>query len=300
MRTPISLIALLAAGPLLAGETSSVETPAVETPAPSNWSFSAEATAGYSYVTGGRTDGKRVDEQSSEGEFVLTSQYNQGAPIRLGLSWGRFSFSATDGTRLPNTLQSVAIVAGVDAQVGESIFLRLEAQPGWYSGSSRILGDSFNVPIVFGGSYLVSKDLQLMLGIEIDPQRNPMVLPGGGIRWQVSDALLLNLVLPKPRVEYKLNSDLTVFVGGDLFETSYRVDGDMGNRVGMKKLNSAWLDYFEVRVGAGATYKANEQLDLDFELGYMAYRAADYDRPDVLVHSDSGGLYGGVTLRAKF
>jgi hypothetical protein len=297
MRTPISLFALLAAVPVFAGEPPA---PTVETPAPSNWTFSAEATTGYSYVTGGRTDGKRIDEQASEGEFVLTSQYNQGAPIRLGLSWQRFSFSATEGTRLPNTLQSVAVVAGIDAQVGESIFLRLEAQPGWYSGSNRIVADSFNIPIVFGGSYLISKDLQIMLGIEIDPQRNPVVLPGGGFRWQATDSLLFDLVLPKPRVEYKMNNDLTLFVGGDLFEASYRVDSDLGNRVGTPKLNHAWLDYFEVRVGAGATYKATEDIDLDFELGYMAYRAADYDRPDILVHSDTGGLYGGVTLHAKF
>ena len=80
MRLPLIIPALLAAGSLLAGETP-VETPAAT---PGKWSFSTEANAGYWYTTGGHTDGKRVDEQRSHADFVLTSQYNAGIPIRFG------------------------------------------------------------------------------------------------------------------------------------------------------------------------------------------------------------------------
>jgi hypothetical protein len=296
MRLTLIFPALLAAGSMLAGEAP-VETPAA--PA-AKWTFSTESNAGYSYVTGGRTDGQHVDEQRSHADFVLTSQYNDGVPIRFGLSWDRFSFSSTAGTRLPNTLQALNFIAGFDGQIGESIFFRVEAQPGWYSGSSRVLGDAFNVPIVLGASYLVSKDLQLALGVSIDPQRQTIVLPGGGIRWQINDKWLANLMLPKPRLEYKVSDDLTLFVGGDLYETTFRVDEDFGRRTHGHKLDGAWLDYFEARVGGGANLKASEQIDIDFELGYMAYREADFQRRDVTVHSESGGLYGGVSLRAKF
>src|SRR3954463_672727 len=112
MRLTLLFPALLAAGSLLAGEAP-VETPAA---APGKWTFSTETNAGYSYVTGGRTDGKRGDEQRSHADFVLTSQYNEGIPIRFGLSWDRFSFSSTAGTRLPNTLQAVNLIAGFDGQ----------------------------------------------------------------------------------------------------------------------------------------------------------------------------------------
>lgn len=296
MRLSLISFLVLAARPLLAGETP-VETPAA---ASSKWTVSSEANAGYSYVTGGRTDGKSVDEQRSHADFVLTSQYNEGVPLRFGLSWDRFSFSSTAGTRLPNTLQALNFIAGFDGQIGQSVFFRLEAQPGWYSGSSRVLGDSFNVPIVIGASYLVSKDLQLALGVSIDPQRETVVLPGGGIRWQINDKWLADLMLPKPRLEYKVSDDLTLFVGGELYETSFRLDEDFGQRTHGHHLNGAWLDYFEARVGGGANLKASEKVDIDFELGYMAYREADFQRRDETVHSDSGGLYGGVSLRAKF
>jgi hypothetical protein len=297
MRLPLIFLAVLfAAGPLLAGEAP-VETPAAP---PGKWTFSTEATAGYSFATGGRTDGKHVNEQRSHADFVLTSQYNEGVPIRFGVSWDRFSFSSTAGTRLPKTLQAVNLIAGFDGQIGESIFFRVEAQPGWYSGSSRVLGDAFNVPIVIGASYLVSKDLQIALGVSIDPQRQTTVLPGGGIRWQINDKWLANFMLPKPRLEYKVSDDLTFFVGGDLYETTFRVDDEFGRRTHGHKLDGAWLDYFEARVGAGANVKATEVLDIDFELGYLVYREADFQRRDVTVHSESGGLYGGVSLRAKF
>ena len=85
------------AGETRLGKETSLPKEAPESP----WTYSRETTAGYSYVTGGRTDQRRVDEQDSHGDFVLTSQYRQGPPIRLGVSWQRFSFSATKGTRLP-------------------------------------------------------------------------------------------------------------------------------------------------------------------------------------------------------
>jgi opacity protein-like surface antigen len=298
MRTTLLLLsALILAGSAVAGETTQIET---ATPEPGKWSFSSELETGYSYVGTSRTDKKNIDEQSGSAQFVLTSQYREGPPLRFGVAWQRFSFGGTEGTRLPNTLQSVSIIAGVDLQIFESIFLRLEAQPGWYSGSSRMLGRAFNVPVVLGGSYLVNKDLQFVLGVSFDVQRETYLLAGGGIRWQINDQLLANFILPKPRLEYKVSNQMTVYVGGDLFETSYRVDGDMGRRVNHPELNNAWLDYFEVRVGGGATLKPTEKIELDFELGYMAYREAAYQRTDITVHSDSGGLYGGVSLRAKF
>ncbi len=299
MPSPRLLLAsLFAAGTAFAGDYSKgIETPIIEE---SKWEVSSALDASHAYVGSARQDGQNVTEQSSNAQFVITTRYNQGIPVRLGVNWQRFSFGSTAGTRLPNTLQSINFVAGVDAQIFENIFLRLEAHPGWYSGSSDLLSRSFNVPVVFGGSYLVNKDLQFVLGVYFDAQLENYFLVGGGIRWQINDQWLANLVLPKPRLEFKASDQLTLYVGADLFEGTFRVDGGHGDRVGHRELNSAWVDYLEIRFGTGVTFKPTEKIAVDFEVGYMAYREAAFERADITSHTDGGGLYGGVAMRAKF
>jgi len=273
---------------------------AVPTPETGSWHFSSDLQLDYSYAGGGRTDGKSVSAQDAHAQYVLTSQYKEGAPLRFGFDWQHFSFGSTAGTQIPNTLHSEAIIAGVDLEVFNSIFIRIEAQPGFYSASSDFSGRSFNVPVIVGGSYVYSKDLQLILGVSIDPARDIPVLPGGGIRWQVSDHWLLDAVLPKPRLEYEYSKQVTLYGGADVLDNSFRTDHRFGTATGNKDLNSAWLDYTEVRVGTGATVKVNDKVNLDLEVGYTVYRDFDYHRAGVDLHSNEGGVYGGVSLSAKF
>jgi Domain of unknown function (DUF6268) len=281
-----------------AGESSSkIVAPVSE---PSNWVFSQEFTAGYSGVGLSRTDGQKLSEQSSNAQYVLTATYKDGPPLRLGFDWQDLAFSSTAGTRLPNTLQSESIIAGMDFQLSGSIFMRVEAQPGFYSASGRITGSSIDVPVVVGGTYLYSKDLQLVLGISIDPEREYPVLPGGGIRWQINDKWLLDAVLPKPRLEYQLTHDVTVYGGAAIADNSYRTEGNFGRFTHNPKLNSAWIDYDEVRLGGGTTVKISDQLNVEVEIGYLAYREFNYHRADIDPHSNSGGIYGGISIAAKF
>jgi hypothetical protein len=131
MKSPACLLALsLLCGsvPLQAGETDAKITAPKESP----WTVSSELTLDYGYVGPSKTGGKDISEQSSSAEYVMTLRYKDGAPLRLGFEWNRFSFSDTGDTAIPNTLQSEAIVAGVDFEVFNSIFVRIEAQPGFY------------------------------------------------------------------------------------------------------------------------------------------------------------------------
>ncbi len=283
----------------VAGDAKSAP-PLEPTPAASSWVFSHDVTFDTAVIGGGRTDGANLFEQSNDFQYVLTSQYKDGPPLRLGVEWVRDSFSRTAGTRVPNTLQSISVIAGVDLEVFNSVFIRLEAQPGFYSASSNLRGNTIDVPVTVGGSYVYSKDVQLVLGVEIDPQRKYPVLPGGGIRWQINDKWLLDAVLPKPRLEYQLTHEVSVYGGANLVENSYRTDSQFGNRVGNSRLNGAWLDYEEVRVGGGATVKLSEKVDLSFEIGYLAYREFQFHRADFEVHETTGGIYGGMSLGAKF
>ena len=278
------------------GETA----PQINTIEPSPWVFSHELNLEESYVSPSKTGGKNIEEQRSGAEYVLTAQYKDGPPLRLGMDWTRLSFGSTSGTPIPNTLQSEAIIAGIDVQLFNAIFLRFEAQPGLYSASGRLDGADFDIPVIIGGTYLVNKDLQFALGVSIDPQRRYPVIPGGGIRWQINDHWLLNGILPKPRIEFQATRSLTVYGGADIVDNSYRAPANFGRFTDDPRLNGAWLDYDEVRLGGGASVKITPQIQMDLEMGYMAYREFNFHRADVDPHSSGAGLYGGISIGAKF
>lgn len=266
----------------------------------SNWTFSHEVEGDYTYVGRAEIGAARLAEQSASAQYVLTAQYKEGVPLRTGFNWQRFSFSSAGFTAVPNTLQSESFIAGLDYELPGSIFVRLEAQPGFYNASSRVSPRGFNIPVVVGGSWLYNKDLQFVLGLSIDATRQYPVLPGGGIRWQINSQWLLNAILPKPRLELAITKKLTAFAGADFEEASYRTDPGFGEAHRNEKLNSQWLDFTEVRAGAGAIWDISAEVKLELEAGSLVYRELNYHRADVSVHSSDAAPYGRVGFSAKF
>src|SRR5256884_9602462 len=123
------------------------------------WPLSGEYVAEETYVGEGdveRNSRKRVedfDEHDSILHFVITPRIKPGV-LRLGAEWERLSFGLPDGAPLPDTLQSVSLVMGLDMQFSDSIIVRAEGQPGVYDTEFDNLGwDSFNFPFLVGGTY---------------------------------------------------------------------------------------------------------------------------------------------------
>jgi len=140
------------------------------------WPLSGEYVAEETYVGEGdveRNSRKRVedfDEHDSILHFVITPRIKPGV-LRLGAEWERLSFGLPDGAPLPDTLQAVNLVIGLDTQLSDSILIRVEAQPGVYDAGFDDLSDDFNAPFVVGGTYIFSPNLQLVLGVSVDIER---------------------------------------------------------------------------------------------------------------------------------
>lgn len=299
------LLVLAQPGALSAGDDKQVAHEASEMTSPAPFRFAGEFTIETSYVGDSEVarDRRQVnfDELYTNLRFVYTPRVKYGI-IRAGAQLERYSFGFDgSGQQLPNTLQALNAVIGFDTRLGDSILVRLEAQPGLYGTSFDALsGDQFNIPFVLGGTYIVSPDLQLIFGVGVNFQQNYPILPGGGVRWKFAPQWVLNAVLPTPRLEYAATSNVTVFVGGDIKANTFRVDDRFGSRNGDRRLNNAWLSYEEVRAGAGAEWKLNSSFTLKFEGGYVPYRQFDYFRTDVRYHHEQGGAYGAVVLQGNF
>ncbi len=287
---------------LLAGH---LVTAAEAEPATSSFKLSCEADATYEYVGGARTrlgNGKdgNVSEQYSSARLVLAPQWKDGLIYRLGFDWQRYSFGLTKGGSIPNTLQSFSVIIGADFQLGDSWLVRVETEPGFYGDGNDLRGRDFNAPLIIGGSYIASADLQWIVGLGIDFNRRYPVLPAIGVRWHFADQWTLHAVLPNPRLEYSWSKALTLFAGGEVRDGTYRVSSSFGDARGRSRLNDAVVEYLEVRAGAGLSWKATPALTLEAQGGYLPYRDFDFNRTGDNIETKGGSAYGQVSLNAKF
>jgi hypothetical protein len=265
---------------------------------PMEYSFE-ETYVGEATVSRGRHRVEDFDESDTVIHLILTPRVKLGV-LRLGFEYEQFSFGMGKSTLLPNTLQSVAAVVGIDTQFSDSILVRFETTPGVYSEAFRPGSTDFNMPFEIGGTYIYDPDLQFVLGVSIDVERKYPVIPGGGIRWKFQPKWVLNAVLPTPRLEYEWNKNLTLYVGATLKETNFRVSDDFGTHHGNPKLNHAVLTYSEVRAGGGFDWKVTSWLSVNAEAGYQPYRTFDFYRANIRFHEDGSAPYGMIALHGAF
>ena len=295
--------------PIRAGEPT-VETPpaaAVETTTTEASSFfssiSAEYLAEETYVSGADVAREKLrvrdfDESNTILRLVFTPRIKLGV-LRLGAEWERFSFGFPDRTPLPNTLQSVSFVIGLDTQLSDSILMRVEAEPGLY-GTNNLDWDQVNVPLVVGGSYIYSPNFQLVVGVSIDVERDYPVIPVAGFRWKVSRLWVVNAVMPTPRLEFEAAKNVILYAGANIKQTNFRVDDEFGTHHGDARLDNAVLSYSEVRTGGGIDWKITPSVILTAEAGYQPYRNFDFYRTDVRFHEDGSAPYGMISLHGAF
>jgi hypothetical protein len=229
---------------------------------------------------------------------VFSAKVQEGFLIRFGMEYDRYNFSSKDQPALPSKLQEINAVIGADLQLGDAWLMRVEFQPGFYGEKMR--ARDLDLPILIGASYFYSADLQFMVGLSIDQERKYPVLPGVGFRWQMSRDWVADFILPTPRLEYSVNKALTLYSGAELQSNSYRMGSDFGTDHGDSRLNNAIVDYDQIRVGVGASWKLRKELTLELEAGFVPIQEFDFHRADVKARSTDVPPYGGVVLKFAF
>jgi hypothetical protein len=268
-------------------------TPTVAPPEESNIPISQEFAMEGSFT--GRSQTKQGDAKlgsvgniNSHFNYVISPTIKDGVLLRFGVDTERNSFQLFPNAPLPNTLQSINAIIGADMAVGDKIIMRAELHPGIYSDFVNVGGNDFDMPVQIGGTYLWSKDFQIILGVQIDLKSNYPVIGLPGFRWAFADNWVLSAIPPKPQLQYEVNNSLTLYTGAEILGGTYHLNSDFGSSHGHgpgttnSQLNNNIVDFTELRVGVGFTWKFTPNLSLDVSGGYMPYR-------DFEIHADHIG-----------
>jgi len=296
-------------------------TPVVSAPPADNVPVSQEFLMQGSYAgnstmkQGNATLGNQTDIHTHF-NYVVSPQVKEGVLLRLGVDWERNSFGSVGGAPLPNTLQSVNAIIGCDFTVSNKIIMRVEGHPGIYSDwNGPITLNDFDMPVQIGGTYLYSKDLQFILGIQVDLKSDLPVVGLPGVRWKFADKLVLSAIPPKPQLHYEVNNSLTLYAGGELIGGTYQLSNNFGSahghgpNSGNSQMNNNVCDFAEFRVGPGVTWKFTPNMSLDVSGGYIPYRAFnmhsgkigfDSNWTDFHNNIGSGAPYGEVGISGSF
>jgi Domain of unknown function (DUF6268) len=266
-------------------------------------SVSEELDAEYYYIGGAHTRGVGdVDEHSADVRYVISPQVTKNLLLRAGAEWQRFSFGVPRMAPVPDVLQQASLVLGFDYQFAEQWIMRAEVQPGLYSDFHDIRWDDVDAPLIVGAVYLVNADLQWTFGMRVDARSQYPVLPAAGVRWKFEDQWTLNFVFPNPRLEYQATDNLLIYFGADSEAGTYRVGEHFGDNLGqpkLTKLDNAELDYLELRIGPGISWRVIPSVTIEAEAGFMPYRSFDFfDRSTVERSYDAP--YGQIAVHARF
>ncbi|PZR70541.1 MAG: hypothetical protein DLM73_17545 [Chthoniobacterales bacterium] len=217
--------------------------------------------------------------------------------LRLGIDYNRFDFGS-NGAPVPDHLQSVAGVIGIDYMHNNDVGAFIQLKPGFYT-EDDFDNASFDVPITLGRIFVLQPDrLYFFVGANASFLRGRFpVIPLAGLIWMPNDQWKVMAILPEPRVIYSPCAKFSVWGGGQFVGGSFRTDRD--NAIVPAKLNGAEVDYSEYRAGGGFIYSPCDNVSVDLGGGYAIQRRFDFHRADMTYKTDAAP-YLRVEFKAKF
>lgn len=271
-----------------------------ETPAPERARYNVE----FSYVSEGRL--RRGTQSLGDMDtlqygfnYVRVNPINESWDWQAGVNWRRFDFGGSETAEAPNSLQSLSLQLGTRKQFAENWSWQFGIAPGLYSDFEDISADDINAPAVLFFTYKQRPTLSWVFGLRGDFYSDVPVLPAAGMRWRFAEDWTLDLILPRPRIEYAPTEQVTIFAGGELKGGGFRIAEDYGRAHGRPELNNDKVSYREIRVGGGLRYAMARWLAATLEGGWAVDRRFDFDDGDLLLNGD-GAPYVQISISGSY
>lgn len=219
--------------------------------------------------------------------------------FRVAAEYRRNDFDVGPGVPIPNVLGNAGLQLTGNWALRNNLSLWVNARPGIYSDFRDFGWSDMNVPFNVVLAYQANEDLMWLLGMYVDLRSEYPVYGGPGVRWRFAEYWTLNLIMPRPRIEFQASDDLLLYTGAEWRQVAYRVATDLGTKSGFPALNNQMLDYRELRLATGLNYSISRQLNLGLEGGYALERRFHYYSQRTQL-TDNGAGYVGLTVNGKF
>ena len=239
----------------------------------------------------------KQDEIQSEIEYGHRIHVQGDLYVHVGFAYSRYDFGSTNAP-VPNHLQSLAGVVGIDIMHGNDVGAFIQVRPGFYTQSDFGIS-SFDAPITLGRIFVVQPDkLYIFAGAYAAFLRGGYpVVPLLGVIWIPSDNLRLMGVLPEPKLIYSPTKNLDLWVGGEIVGASFRTDHNSDIRP--KKLDGTQVDFTDYRAGVGLAYAVTDRFKFKLGAGYSIQRHFAFHRAGENYRTDPSP-YVNLELQAAF
>jgi Domain of unknown function (DUF6268) len=222
---------------------------------------------------------RKATEQTLQVEAAVKLQVTDRLSLSIGGEYEDFFFSFQQPNRhatfpLFHNLGIVGAKAGLVYELSPQWSVLGNVAPSFNGDLNKLTGRDFVMSGLVALKYSPygNDKLFFLLGANVHSTGQIPILPVAGVRWQVTDALTLNLTVPRPEIDYDVVRRVTLFADGQLNGGDFRVPNNAGSAIGQPKFNNAWLSYESFRFGGGLRFKIATFASLQAEGGYEAAR----------------------------
>lgn len=228
-------------------------------------------------------------------DFLRSGQPLQLTPVFIFHFWNGPS-DPTSLADLPSKAYSTYLqldwTTRQDVQYGGEVSFAI----GVYSDFQSVTKDAIRLTGTGLGWVRVAPNLTLKAGVEYLDRLDLKLLPAGGIFWQPTDYLNLEIYFPRPRISRRLpqlgNTEVWAYVGAEYGGGSWVVERNLPGKP------SDQVDINDIRVFGGIEWTTLKMFKGFFEVGYVFDRELVYRRatPSSLKLNDSFMLRGGFAF----
>lgn len=175
-----------------------------------------------------------------------------------------------DGIRLPGYLAAIRLDIDYIYRMHDGYALRLGGAPGFYSEFSHLETDHFAFPFHVHGIRAFRPDLSALLGLHVYPGFDRLLSPRAGVRWVISDYLMLDAFYPRTEAIIRPGFEWIIRAGMEIRKNmEYHLKGSDDRKRFM-------MD--ETRMYIGVDRLMLNDAHFIFRLGRVVNRNVDFGR----------------------
>ncbi len=171
---------------------------------------------------------------------------------------------------LPDQVAAIRLDLDYVARLDDGYALRLGFAPGVYSQITHLRSDHLHYPFRIHGIRAFEPDVSIMAGLDFFPRYDRLIEPRAGVRWNISDFLLLDAFYPNSEIVFRPTPDWAIRTGVEFnrkSEFALKSDDDRDR-----------LEMTDTRIYLGVDRLLYHDIALLFRIGRVVDRSVDFRR----------------------